>query len=113
MLILDVTFEAYKAPENEPKNRYQDVPCIDRNRIKVSWPGLDNDYIHANMIDIRFDSRIKVDQKLQFENLEKRYSELREAIHLCARTAGQHATSLLGDDSHAESPLRRHAMSVR
>ncbi|PAV87598.1 hypothetical protein WR25_04815 [Diploscapter pachys] len=64
------------------------------------------------MIDIRFDSRIKAHRKLQFENLENLYSELREAVHLCTRTTGQHAASLLGDDSHAESPLRRHAMSI-
>ncbi|KIH58090.1 hypothetical protein ANCDUO_11712 [Ancylostoma duodenale] len=35
---------------NRDKNRYLDVPCQDYRRVVVRWPGLPNDYIHANYV---------------------------------------------------------------
>uniref|UniRef100_A0A0K0DJD7 Protein-tyrosine phosphatase n=1 Tax=Angiostrongylus cantonensis TaxID=6313 RepID=A0A0K0DJD7_ANGCA len=35
---------------NRDKNRYLDVPCQDQRRVVVNWPGLPNDYIHANYV---------------------------------------------------------------
>ncbi|WKY12687.1 hypothetical protein Q1695_003911 [Nippostrongylus brasiliensis] len=36
--------------ENKPLNRYTDVPCQDERRVILKWPGIDNDYIHANYV---------------------------------------------------------------
>ncbi|CAJ0589430.1 unnamed protein product [Cylicocyclus nassatus] len=36
--------------ENRPLNRYVDVPCQDARRVILKWPGIDNDYIHANYV---------------------------------------------------------------
>ncbi|CAI4222886.1 unnamed protein product [Auanema sp. JU1783] len=36
--------------KNREFNRYQDVPCQDDRRIVLNWPGVDNDYIHANFV---------------------------------------------------------------
>ncbi|VDO66963.1 unnamed protein product [Heligmosomoides polygyrus] len=36
--------------ENRPLNRYTDVPCQDARRVILKWPGIDNDYIHANYV---------------------------------------------------------------
>ncbi|KAK6036211.1 hypothetical protein COOONC_26284 [Cooperia oncophora] len=36
--------------ENRPLNRYVDVPCQDFRRVILKWPGIDNDYIHANYV---------------------------------------------------------------
>ncbi|ESO02725.1 hypothetical protein HELRODRAFT_65441, partial [Helobdella robusta] len=50
--VSNFTFEAFKAAENQCKNRYREVPCIDATRVKLStWNGECNDYIHANFID--------------------------------------------------------------
>ncbi|PIO66351.1 Protein-tyrosine phosphatase, partial [Teladorsagia circumcincta] len=35
---------------NRDKNRYLDVPCQDQRRVILNWPGLPNDYIHANYV---------------------------------------------------------------
>ncbi|CCD70216.1 Protein-tyrosine phosphatase [Caenorhabditis elegans] len=43
-----MTTEAFSA--NTDKNRYQDVPCQDKGRIVVKFPGLASDYIHANYL---------------------------------------------------------------
>ncbi|KAK6010680.1 Protein-tyrosine phosphatase, partial [Ostertagia ostertagi] len=29
---------------------YTDVPCQDSRRVVLKWPGIDNDYIHANYV---------------------------------------------------------------
>ncbi|CAJ0576621.1 unnamed protein product, partial [Mesorhabditis spiculigera] len=34
--------------QNQPKNRYKDVPCLDNCRVKLT--GVENDYIHANYV---------------------------------------------------------------
>ncbi|VDM47446.1 unnamed protein product [Toxocara canis] len=40
--------------KNADKNRYKDVYCTDDTRVVLSYPpGADNDYIHANWVDIR------------------------------------------------------------
>ncbi|EGT38752.1 hypothetical protein CAEBREN_11741 [Caenorhabditis brenneri] len=43
-----MTVEAFNA--NKDKNRYQDVPCQDKGRIVLKFPGLSCDYIHANYL---------------------------------------------------------------
>lgn len=43
-----MTVEAFNA--NKDKNRYQDVPCQDKGRIVLKFPGLQCDYIHANYL---------------------------------------------------------------
>uniref|UniRef100_A0A1I7TIW6 Protein-tyrosine phosphatase n=2 Tax=Caenorhabditis tropicalis TaxID=1561998 RepID=A0A1I7TIW6_9PELO len=43
-----MTVEAFNA--NKDKNRYQDVPCQDKGRIVLQFPGLSCDYIHANYL---------------------------------------------------------------
>ncbi|PIC14226.1 hypothetical protein B9Z55_027207 [Caenorhabditis nigoni] len=43
-----MTTEAFNA--NKDKNRYQDVPCQDKGRIVLKFPGLQSDYIHANYL---------------------------------------------------------------
>ncbi|CAI2350585.1 unnamed protein product [Caenorhabditis sp. 36 PRJEB53466] len=44
----NMTTEAFSA--NKDKNRYQDVPCQDKGRIVLTFPGLSSDYIHANYL---------------------------------------------------------------
>ncbi|EFO87253.1 hypothetical protein CRE_25782 [Caenorhabditis remanei] len=44
-----MTTEAFNA--NKDKNRYQDVPCQDKGRIVLKFPGLASDYIHANYLE--------------------------------------------------------------
>uniref|UniRef100_A0A914ZJK3 Protein-tyrosine phosphatase n=2 Tax=Parascaris univalens TaxID=6257 RepID=A0A914ZJK3_PARUN len=40
--------------KNTDKNRYKDVYCTDDTRVVLTYPpGCDNDYIHANWVDIR------------------------------------------------------------
>ncbi|KAJ1371463.1 hypothetical protein KIN20_033420 [Parelaphostrongylus tenuis] len=46
----DVTYEAFKANHEAGRNRYQDVPCQDQNRVILTWPGAPCDYIHANYV---------------------------------------------------------------
>ncbi|EGT58356.1 hypothetical protein CAEBREN_04238 [Caenorhabditis brenneri] len=43
-----MTTEAFNA--NKDKNRYQDVPCQDKGRIVLKFPGISCDYIHANYL---------------------------------------------------------------
>ncbi|VDL75052.1 unnamed protein product [Nippostrongylus brasiliensis] len=43
-----MTTNAFQA--NRDKNRYLDVPCQDQRRVILNWPGLPNDYIHANYV---------------------------------------------------------------
>ncbi|KHJ87466.1 Protein-tyrosine phosphatase, partial [Oesophagostomum dentatum] len=35
---------------NKALNRYVDVPCQDARRVILKWPGINNDYIHANYV---------------------------------------------------------------
>ncbi|VDO74417.1 unnamed protein product [Haemonchus placei] len=44
----NMTTNAFAA--NRPLNRYMDVPCQDARRVILKWPGIDNDYIHANYV---------------------------------------------------------------
>ncbi|XGW06873.1 hypothetical protein V3C99_016859 [Haemonchus contortus] len=44
----NMTANAFAA--NRPLNRYMDVPCQDARRVILKWPGIDNDYIHANYV---------------------------------------------------------------
>ncbi|TKR89114.1 hypothetical protein L596_013263 [Steinernema carpocapsae] len=32
------------------RNRYKDVPCQDKFRVVLKWPGSPTDYIHANYV---------------------------------------------------------------
>ncbi|CAI5445553.1 unnamed protein product [Caenorhabditis angaria] len=43
-----MTVEAFQA--NKDKNRYQDVPCQDKGRVVLKFPGCSADYIHANYL---------------------------------------------------------------
>ncbi|CAB3407409.1 unnamed protein product [Caenorhabditis bovis] len=43
-----MTTEAFNA--NKDKNRYQDVPCQDKGRVVLKFPGCQSDYIHANYV---------------------------------------------------------------
>ncbi|OAF66191.1 hypothetical protein A3Q56_06082 [Intoshia linei] len=49
---------AYKNPKNSMLNRYYDVPCIDRTRVKLK-PNkfITSNYIHANYVDLGQHSR--------------------------------------------------------
>ncbi|KAI6205229.1 hypothetical protein M3Y94_00769000 [Aphelenchoides besseyi] len=46
----DMTVTAFVANHDAGRNRYKDVPCGDRRRVVVKWPGVAYDYIHANYV---------------------------------------------------------------
>ncbi|XP_044582813.1 tyrosine-protein phosphatase non-receptor type 9-like [Cotesia glomerata] len=47
---IDRTITSFMKPENEPKNRYLDIPCWEHSRVVLDTKGR-SDYIHANWID--------------------------------------------------------------
>ncbi|KAK0412945.1 hypothetical protein QR680_006497 [Steinernema hermaphroditum] len=46
----DMALTAFNANEAAGRNRYKDVPCQDKFRIVLKWPGAATDYIHANYV---------------------------------------------------------------
>ncbi|KAI6240200.1 hypothetical protein M3Y99_00476900 [Aphelenchoides fujianensis] len=46
----DMTVQAFLAHHEAGRNRYKDVPCGDKRRVVVKWPGVPYDYIHANYV---------------------------------------------------------------
>ncbi|CAH2106021.1 unnamed protein product [Euphydryas editha] len=47
---INKTITSFMKPENEPKNRYMDIPCWEHSRVVLDTKG-GSDYIHANWID--------------------------------------------------------------
>ncbi|PIO70477.1 Protein-tyrosine phosphatase [Teladorsagia circumcincta] len=46
----EYTFDYFK--RNVPKNRYEDVICVDSTRVVLKERGPDDDYIHASWMDM-------------------------------------------------------------
>uniref|UniRef100_A0AC34QP84 Protein tyrosine phosphatase n=1 Tax=Panagrolaimus sp. JU765 TaxID=591449 RepID=A0AC34QP84_9BILA len=46
----DMTVQAFQAHWEAGRNRYKDVPCQDKFRVVLKWPGQSYDYIHANYV---------------------------------------------------------------
>lgn len=45
-----MTTNAFQGTYEAGKSRYKDVPCQDKFRVIVKWPGVAEDYIHANYV---------------------------------------------------------------
>ncbi|KHN80976.1 Tyrosine-protein phosphatase Lar-like [Toxocara canis] len=45
-----MTCEAFQGTYESGKSRYKDVPCQDKYRVILKWPGVSDDYIHANYL---------------------------------------------------------------
>ncbi|TKR82355.1 hypothetical protein L596_016094 [Steinernema carpocapsae] len=45
---------AFGLPQNKPKNRYNDILCLDNSRVKIKDQSEDNEYIHANYVSTAF-----------------------------------------------------------
>ena len=45
----NMTTNAFNANHETGKNRFNDVPCQDKLRVVLKWPGY-GDYIHANYV---------------------------------------------------------------
>uniref|UniRef100_A0A914QVG0 Tyrosine-protein phosphatase domain-containing protein n=1 Tax=Panagrolaimus davidi TaxID=227884 RepID=A0A914QVG0_9BILA len=43
----DMSIATFQAHWDAGRNRYKDVPCQDKLRIILKWPGQQHDYIHA------------------------------------------------------------------
>jgi protein-tyrosine phosphatase len=46
----DMSIATFQAHWEAGRNRYKDVPCQDKLRIILKWPGQQHDYIHANYV---------------------------------------------------------------
>uniref|UniRef100_A0A7E4VDW4 Protein-tyrosine phosphatase n=1 Tax=Panagrellus redivivus TaxID=6233 RepID=A0A7E4VDW4_PANRE len=46
----DMSVTVFTANWEAGRNRYKDVPCQDKCRVVVKWPGVAHDYIHANYV---------------------------------------------------------------
>lgn len=46
----DMTSHAFTTHWEQGRNRYKDVPCQDKFRVILKWPGQSHDYIHANYV---------------------------------------------------------------
>ncbi|CAD5231393.1 unnamed protein product [Bursaphelenchus xylophilus] len=44
----DMNVTAFQIHWEAGRNRYKDVPCQEKARVIVKWPGVSHDYIHAN-----------------------------------------------------------------
>ncbi|VDM23470.1 unnamed protein product [Toxocara canis] len=45
-----MTCKAFNGTYEAGKSRYKDVPCQDQYRVVLKWPGVAEDYIHANYV---------------------------------------------------------------
>uniref|UniRef100_A0A914RMU7 Tyrosine-protein phosphatase domain-containing protein n=1 Tax=Parascaris equorum TaxID=6256 RepID=A0A914RMU7_PAREQ len=45
-----MTCNAFQGTYEAGKSRYKDVPCQDKYRVVLKWPGVADDYIHANYV---------------------------------------------------------------
>lgn len=45
-----MTTNAFQGTFETGKSRYKDVPCQDKCRVVLRWPGVAEDYIHANYV---------------------------------------------------------------
>lgn len=45
-----MTKAAFEKNHEFGRNRYKDVPCQDKFRVVLNWPGQQHDYIHANYV---------------------------------------------------------------
>uniref|UniRef100_A0A9J2Q3W3 Protein-tyrosine phosphatase n=1 Tax=Ascaris lumbricoides TaxID=6252 RepID=A0A9J2Q3W3_ASCLU len=45
-----MTCKAFQGTYEAGKSRYKDVPCQDQYRIVLKWPGVPDDFIHANYL---------------------------------------------------------------
>ncbi|EFO12621.1 hypothetical protein LOAG_15912 [Loa loa] len=45
-----MTTHAFQGTFEAGKSRYKDVPCQDKYRVILRWPGVTEDYIHANYV---------------------------------------------------------------
>ncbi|VDM29585.1 unnamed protein product [Toxocara canis] len=45
-----MTVNAFQGTYESGKSRYKDVPCQDKYRVILKWPGITDDYIHANYV---------------------------------------------------------------
>ncbi|VDN42498.1 unnamed protein product [Gongylonema pulchrum] len=45
-----MTTNAFQGTFEAGKSRYKDVPCQDKYRVVLKWPGVAEDYIHANYV---------------------------------------------------------------
>ncbi|MCP9264221.1 Tyrosine-protein phosphatase Lar-like [Dirofilaria immitis] len=45
-----MTTNAFQGTFEAGKSRYKDVPCQDKYRVILRWPGIAEDYIHANYV---------------------------------------------------------------
>ncbi|VDM11535.1 unnamed protein product [Wuchereria bancrofti] len=45
-----MTTNAFQGTFEAGKSRYKDVPCQDKFRVVLRWPGVTDDYIHANYV---------------------------------------------------------------
>uniref|UniRef100_A0AC35GBW6 Tyrosine-protein phosphatase domain-containing protein n=1 Tax=Panagrolaimus sp. PS1159 TaxID=55785 RepID=A0AC35GBW6_9BILA len=46
----DMSIATFQTHWEAGRNRYKDVPCQDKCRIILKWPGQQHDYIHANYV---------------------------------------------------------------
>uniref|UniRef100_A0A915A2F0 Tyrosine-protein phosphatase domain-containing protein n=1 Tax=Parascaris univalens TaxID=6257 RepID=A0A915A2F0_PARUN len=46
----NMTCKAFEGTYEAGKSRYKDVPCQDQYRVVLKWPGVSEDYIHANYV---------------------------------------------------------------
>uniref|UniRef100_A0A9J2PCS1 Protein-tyrosine-phosphatase n=1 Tax=Ascaris lumbricoides TaxID=6252 RepID=A0A9J2PCS1_ASCLU len=46
----NMTCKAFEGTYEAGKSRYKDVPCQDQYRVVLKWPGVSDDYIHANYV---------------------------------------------------------------
>ncbi|OZC05839.1 Protein-tyrosine phosphatase, partial [Onchocerca flexuosa] len=53
----DMTTNAFQGTFEAGKSRYKDVPCQDKYRVILRWPGVTNDYIHANYVATPIDKK--------------------------------------------------------
>lgn len=46
----DMDIKLFLKHYDEGRNRYKDVPCQEKHRVVVTWPGINYDFIHANYL---------------------------------------------------------------
>jgi protein tyrosine phosphatase len=46
----EMKIDQFTAHWDAGRNRYKDVPCQDKGRVVLKWPGQQHDYVHANFV---------------------------------------------------------------